>query len=57
MGVTKIEEASQMVGEISSVTRTEVLRAIRNRYREASNRIAGAFQGESQCLLSSNNAI
>ena len=27
-----------MVGEISGVTRTEVLRAIRNRYREASKK-------------------
>ena len=27
-----------MVGEISSVTRTEVLRAIRNRYRDASKK-------------------
>ena len=27
-----------MVGEISAVTRTEVLRAIRNRYREASKK-------------------
>ena len=27
-----------MVGEISTVTRTEVLRAIRNRYREASKK-------------------
>ena len=40
-----------MVGEISGVTKTEVLRAIRNRYREASRKDKGRMLDEFVALV------